>query len=168
MIVWQHQWCVHCSELEFGALRPLSEQSSSWSCKSVISYNEIPKPVNKNLFGILPDVWSVTNCEALPHISLTVADVRVHAVPLWGHIYFRGPPVVIRLFFVRCVYYTYMLSVISLSFIVLPELVKHILVTGVVRRNIKFNVKISSINTSQSRCTQWCGGWRCDADPRRK
>jgi len=23
-----------------------------------------------------------------------------------GHIYFRGPPVVIRLFFVRCVYYT--------------------------------------------------------------
>jgi len=23
-----------------------------------------------------------------------------------GHIYFRGPPVVIRLFFVRCFYYT--------------------------------------------------------------
>ena len=33
--VWHHQWCVHCSELEFGmefgALRPKSEQSSS-SC----------------------------------------------------------------------------------------------------------------------------------------
>ena len=25
-------------------------------CERVISYNEIPKPVNKNLFGILPDV----------------------------------------------------------------------------------------------------------------
>ena len=35
-----------------------------------------------------------------------------------------------------------MLSVISLSFIVLPELVKHILVVGVVRRNIKFSVKM--------------------------
>jgi len=23
-----------------------------------------------------------------------------------GHIYFKGPPVIIRLFFVRCVYYT--------------------------------------------------------------
>ena len=38
-----------------------------------------------------------------------------------------------------------MLRVVSLSFIVLPELVKHILVTGVVRRNINFNVKISNI-----------------------
>ena len=38
-----------------------------------------------------------------------------------------------------------MMRVVSLSFIVLPELVKHILVTGVVRRNIKFNVKISNI-----------------------
>ena len=36
-----------------------------------------------------------------------------------------------------------MLLVISLSFILLPELVKHILVAGVVRRNIKFSVKIS-------------------------
>ena len=35
-----------------------------------------------------------------------------------------------------------MLCVVSLSFIVLPELVKHIPVTGVVRRNIKFNVKM--------------------------
>ena len=42
-----------------------------------------------------------------------------------------------------------MLRVISLSFIVLglPELVKHILVAGVVRRNIKFSVKISNIST---------------------
>ena len=38
-----------------------------------------------------------------------------------------------------------MLHVVSLSFIVLPELVKHILVAGVVRRNVKVNVKISSI-----------------------
>jgi len=38
-----------------------------------------------------------------------------------------------------------MLRVVSLSFIVLPELVKHILVAGIVRRNIKFNVKISNI-----------------------
>jgi len=38
-----------------------------------------------------------------------------------------------------------MLRVISLSFIVLPELVKHILVAGVVRRNIKFSVKIYNI-----------------------
>jgi len=38
-----------------------------------------------------------------------------------------------------------MLRVVSLSFTVLPELVKHILVAGVVRRNIKFNVKISNI-----------------------
>jgi len=38
-----------------------------------------------------------------------------------------------------------MLRVVSLSFIVLPELVKHIPVTGVVGRNIKFNVKISNI-----------------------
>ena len=35
-----------------------------------------------------------------------------------------------------------MLCVVSLSFIVLPELVKHIPVAGVVRRNIKFNVKM--------------------------
>ena len=35
-----------------------------------------------------------------------------------------------------------MLRVVSLSFIVLPELVKHIPVTGVVRRNIKCNVKM--------------------------
>jgi len=42
-----------------------------------------------------------------------------------------------------------MLCVISLSFIVLPELVKHILVAGVVRRNIKFSVKISNITISQ-------------------
>ena len=38
-----------------------------------------------------------------------------------------------------------MLRVVSLSFIVLPEPVKHIPVAGVVRRNIKFNVKISNI-----------------------
>jgi len=60
-----------------------------------------------------------------------------------GHIYFRGPPVVIRLFFVRYVYYTLICCVWLVCFIVLPELVKHILVAGVVRRNIKFNVKIS-------------------------
>jgi len=35
-----------------------------------------------------------------------------------------------------------MLRVVSLSFIVLPELVKHIRVAGVFRRNIKFNVKM--------------------------
>ena len=43
-----------------------------------------------------------------------------------------------------------MLRVISLSFIVLPELVKYILVAGVVRRNIKFTVKISNISISQT------------------
>jgi len=43
-----------------------------------------------------------------------------------------------------------MLRVISLSFIVLPELVKYILVAGVVRRNIKFSVKISNISISQT------------------
>ena len=43
-----------------------------------------------------------------------------------------------------------MLRVISLSFIVLPELVKHILVAVVVRRNIKFSVKISNISISQT------------------
>jgi len=56
------------------------------------------------------------------------------------------------------------LRVISLSFIVLPELVKHILVAGVVRRNIKFNVKISNISIKQKqtrftvmwRMTLWC------------
>ena len=46
-----------------------------------------------------------------------------------------------------------MLRVISLSFIMLPELVKHILVAGVVRRNIKFNVKISNISILQTRFT---------------
>ena len=46
-----------------------------------------------------------------------------------------------------------MLRVISLSFIVLPELVKHILVAGVVRRNIKFSVKISNISTLQTLST---------------
>ena len=35
-----------------------------------------------------------------------------------------------------------MLHVVSLSFIVLPELVKHIPAAGVVTRNIKFNVKM--------------------------
>ena len=40
-----------------------------------------------------------------------------------------------------------MLRVVSLSFIVLPKLVKHIFVAGVVRRNIKFNVKISNFVT---------------------
>jgi len=48
-----------------------------------------------------------------------------------------------------------MLRVISLSFIMLPELVKHILVAGVVRRNIKFNVKISNISISQTRFTEF-------------
>ena len=43
-----------------------------------------------------------------------------------------------------------MLRVVSLSFIVLPELVKYILVAGVVRRNIKFNVKISNISISST------------------
>jgi len=43
-----------------------------------------------------------------------------------------------------------MLRVLSLSFIVLPELVKHILVAGVVRRNIKFSVKIPNISISQT------------------
>ena len=38
-----------------------------------------------------------------------------------------------------------MLRVVSLRFIVLPELVKHIPVASVVRRNIKFNDKISNI-----------------------
>jgi len=40
-----------------------------------------------------------------------------------------------------------MLQVVSLSFIVLPELVKYILIAGVVRRNITFNVKISNSQT---------------------
>jgi len=44
-----------------------------------------------------------------------------------------------------------MLRVISLSFVVSPELVKHILVTGVVRRNIKFNVKIINLSTLRRR-----------------
>jgi len=43
-----------------------------------------------------------------------------------------------------CLLYINMLRVISLSFIVLPELVKHILVAGVVRRNIKFSVIMRS------------------------
>jgi len=47
--------------------------------------------------------------------------------------------VVIRLFFVRCVYYTLICCVWLVCFIVLPELVK---LAGVVRRNIKFNVKL--------------------------
>ena len=51
-----------------------------------------------------------------------------------------------------------MLRVVSLSFIVLPKLVKHILVAGVVIRNIKFNVKISNISISQTRFTLCCGG----------
>jgi len=46
-----------------------------------------------------------------------------------------------------------MLRTISLSFIMLPELVKHILVADVVRRNIKFNVKISNIIISKTRLT---------------
>jgi len=37
-----------------------------------------------------------------------------------------------------------------ISFIVLPELVKYVLVAGVVRRNIKFSVKISNISISQT------------------
>ena len=41
-----------------------------------------------------------------------------------------------------CLLYINMLHVVSLSNIVLPELVKHIPVAGVVRRNIKFNVKM--------------------------
>jgi len=44
-----------------------------------------------------------------------------------------------------CLLYINKLRVVSLSFIVLPELVKHILVAGVVGRNIKFNVKIFNI-----------------------
>ena len=33
-------------------------------------------------------------------------------IPDAGHIYFRGPPVVIRLFLVRCVYYTLICCVV--------------------------------------------------------
>jgi len=77
---------------------------------------------------------------------------------------------VIRLFFVSCVYYTLICCVwlvsapwcdmfnLGLSFIVLPELVKHILVGGVVRRNINFNVKISNISISLTRFTNML--WR--------
>jgi len=49
-----------------------------------------------------------------------------------------------------------MMRVISFSFIVLPEVVKHILVAGVVRRNIKFSVfsvKIYNIVISKTRFT---------------
>jgi len=46
-----------------------------------------------------------------------------------------------------------MMRVISFSFIVLPELVKHILVACVVRRNIKFSVKIYNIVISKTRFT---------------
>ena len=70
----------------------------------------------------------------------------------------RQALVVIRLFFVQCVLYINVLHVISLSFIVLLELVKHILVAGVVRRNVKFNVKISNISISQTLFTMCCGG----------
>ena len=41
-----------------------------------------------------------------------------------------------------CLLYINMLRVVSLSFIVLFELVKHNPVVGVVRRNIKFSVKM--------------------------
>ena len=55
-----------------------------------------------------------------------------------------------------------MLCVVSLSFIVLPELVKHIPVAGVVRRNIKFDVKIlkfpilDTFHALLRRMTLWC------------
>ena len=61
---------------------------------------------------------------------------------------------VIRLFFVQCVLYTNVLHVISLSFIVLLELVKHILVAGVVRKKLNSMLKfpISAFRRLYSQC----------------
>ena len=42
-----------------------------------------------------------------------------------------------------------MLRMASLLFIVLPELVKHIFVTGIIGKNVKVDVKISNVGTSR-------------------
>ena len=69
-------------------------------------------------------------------------DTFTLKVPRWLYDYFS----------LGVLIYINMLRVISLSVIVLPELVKHFLVTGVVRRNVEINVEISNINTLQKRC----------------
>ena len=69
-------------------------------------------------------------------------DTFTLKVPRWLYDYFS----------LGVLIYINLLRVISLSVIVLPELVKHFLVTGVVRRNVEINVEISNINTLQKRC----------------
>jgi len=111
----------------------------------------------------------------LQHHSRCSLRHRLHALTVVprltqsGHIYFISPMVVICLFFVRCVCFS-MLHMVSLWFIVLTELVKHILVAGIVRRNVKVDVKISNVGSSQTRVVfGWCcGGCHCDVDPRGK
>ena len=51
---------------------------------------------------------------------------------------------------------------------VLPELVKHILVAGVVGRNVKIDAKISNVGNNHTRAVLFCGGCRSDAKPCRK
>ena len=52
--------------------------------------------------GVNPD--AVPNSDFLnSEATVAISDWQI---PIAGHIYFRGPSVVIRLFFVRCVYYT--------------------------------------------------------------
>jgi len=53
-----------------------------------------------------------------------------------------------------------MLRIVCLSFIVLPELVKHILVAAVVERNVKVDGKMSNVHRSHTRVVVFCGGCR--------
>jgi len=58
------------------------------------------------------------------------------------HLLLRSPGGYTIIFRWVCLLYINMLHVVTLSFIVLPKLVKHTPVAGVVRRNMKFNVKM--------------------------
>ena len=57
-----------------------------------------------------------------------------------------------------------MLRMVSLLFIALPEIVKHILIACGVGRHLNIDVKISNVVSSDTRVV-FCGGCRCDVDP---
>jgi len=58
------------------------------------------------LFGLLCGLAQVYGSRSITVkiLNIVVCNIRWALLTL-GHIYFRGPPVVMRLFFVRCVYY---------------------------------------------------------------
>ena len=72
-----HQWCVHCSELEFGTLRPLSEQSSS------LIVNLVPHPLYKCLFYEFTTIMCASWRECFQSTELPMQRIRTLIALFW-------------------------------------------------------------------------------------